>query len=366
MIRLNEMMDVDLLEARIRDGYVKVQRHPDDPALHILNYTDKATYERAWDEVTLQCRGLIVRQMAGEYYDAVVWARPWNKFFNLNEPDAAGFRDDDYVYVLDKVDGSLGICYLAPDGKWAIATRGSFTSEQAQHATKVLRTRYRDWHPGYGDVTFLFEIVYPENRIVLDYGEFDDLVLLGAVHRDSGTPRVYTAAHMVWNGPKARLLTYTTFRDACLLPQRMNAEGLVLIDPQTRRMVKVKQSDYIEKHRMVFGLTERRLWERLVNGDLPDDIMRDIPEELHPWADRVLQRLLQGYCHLQTQFENDLMRVHEGLPEGYTRRDFAIRVQSTCEIPGAVFALKDGKDISKTIWDLLRPDHVPFTYEEAA
>ena len=70
------------------------------------------------------------------------------------------------VEVTDKHDGSLGILYPAPDGRNAVATRGAFESAQALHASELYRREYeRAWRPESG-WTYLWEIVYPANRIV--------------------------------------------------------------------------------------------------------------------------------------------------------------------------------------------------------
>src|SRR6187402_342704 len=95
-------------------GYVRVNTHPDDPELFILNYTEKAAYEGVWNNVTLNCRGLIV--------DAGNWliARPFPKFFNYGQPGCPEIDLDEPVVVSDKLDGSLGILYRNPDtGKYA-------------------------------------------------------------------------------------------------------------------------------------------------------------------------------------------------------------------------------------------------------
>src|SRR5439155_17561955 len=47
------------------------------------------------------------------------------------------------------VHNSLGILYPTPEGH-AIATRGSFASEQALHATEVLREKYAAFEPPAG------------------------------------------------------------------------------------------------------------------------------------------------------------------------------------------------------------------------
>ena len=114
----------------IDDGLVTERAHPDDPGLRIYNYTPNVQYGRVWDDVTLQCRGLILR---GEE----VVARPFKKFFNLGELDSPPTSPP--RRISGKMDGSLGISYIAPDGLWSLATRGSFASEQAIEGTKMLR-----------------------------------------------------------------------------------------------------------------------------------------------------------------------------------------------------------------------------------
>src|SRR5580704_13443222 len=82
-IKLADLLDLGELEAAVEQGFVRRQVHPDLP-LSILNYTERTQYERAWTDVTRQCRGLIVDE------DGWVHARPFGKFFNYGEhPEGA-------------------------------------------------------------------------------------------------------------------------------------------------------------------------------------------------------------------------------------------------------------------------------------
>jgi RNA ligase len=107
----------------------------------------------------------------------------------------------------------------------------------------------------------LFEIVYPENRIVLDYGGRDDLMLLGAVEIATGRsvgPNDSHACGGRGRAPSVRI------RDGCRCARRPaapNAEGLVLHLIDTDERVKIKQEDYVALHRIVTGLNERTVWE---------------------------------------------------------------------------------------------------------
>ena len=69
-------------------------------------------------------------------------ARPFKKFFNLSD----GRTDITGEYeIYEKMDGSLGILFFY-EGEWILASRGSFTSEQAIEGKKILDdiVGYRD------------------------------------------------------------------------------------------------------------------------------------------------------------------------------------------------------------------------------
>lgn len=275
-------------ETAVEAGLIRVQKHPELP-LWINNYTDAAMYTKgSWDNPAIRiCRGLIT-----DIDDRIV-ARPFEKFFNHNQPEAGRPSLSLNATVLDKVDGSLGILYqtgkqvitaglFVPE--YAIATRGSFTSEQAIHATKVWQEKYADrWTPDPG-WTYLFEIVYPENRIVLDYGDMDDLVFLGAhlIKADglNFCPGKSAPGSTWWPGPMVESLSYRSLGKALEAPPRDNAEGMVVILPN--KMVKIKQEDYLILHKLMTGLRPRSIWEFLaVNA------CKDLIEKPKHWGSRI-------------------------------------------------------------------------------
>jgi hypothetical protein len=49
---------IETLEKYYEDGLLYKQTHPTLP-LTIWNYTPKVQYENIWDEITLQCRGMV-------------------------------------------------------------------------------------------------------------------------------------------------------------------------------------------------------------------------------------------------------------------------------------------------------------------
>lgn len=335
MVKLQDIMDMDLFNQMLKEGYVKGQRHPRLPFV-IYNYTANAQYENVWNDVTEQCRGLIVQLGTNR-----IIARPFRKFFNYGQPGSTILHPDSPVHVTDKADGSLGILYptlgLTPSG-YSVATRGSFTSEQAIHATKLFNDRYgKRWAPQ-PDFTFLFEIVYPGNRIVLDYGAMDDLILITAVDNLGGRSIPDAGSWSNWPGPTVQTFEYNTFREALEAPPRPNAEGLVIHDLKSGSRIKIKQADYIALHRILTGVSARTVWEylavnackhlvgKLIKRDLHwgtylgldpkdaehvlavgdnwfDKFIAGVPDEFYAWLESTMHRLQNEVANLRRDLE---------------------------------------------------------------
>jgi RNA ligase len=103
------------------------------------------------------CRGLVTDDKGN------IVARPFKKFFNMEEGKHTPTSDFE---VYDKMDGSLGIFFYY-EGGWVMATRGSFTSDQAVKGYEMM-FKY-DFANLHKDYTYLFEIIYDQNRIVVKY-----------------------------------------------------------------------------------------------------------------------------------------------------------------------------------------------------
>ncbi|NMO51998.1 2'-5' RNA ligase [Actinoplanes sp. TBRC 11911] len=362
MRRLYDVLDMADLTNAILNRLVRAQDHPDDPGLRILNYTELcAVTPGAWNRTTLACRGLIYRPGTLE-----VVARGFDKFFNYGQAGAPLIEPSASVVVSDKLDGSLGIIYPAPDGGWAVATRGSFASEQALHATQLLRTRYPDYRPQ-PDITTLVEIIYPGNRIVVDYAGMDDLVLIGG-QPAYGRPIPPAAMAMIsgWPGLVAHTMNAFTFGEALALPPRPNAEGIVVHDTVSGAMVKIKQDDYVALHKIITGLTARTVWEHMLTGRPIEEFLAKLPDEFHDWvlgtASAIDGRVFAEQGRLLSAFYEIVGRLPESfwdkIQDGITREDrkaFAAVVGDRLD-KWAMFALLDGRDIEPELRKRARPE----------
>jgi RNA ligase len=315
--------------------------------------------------VTKQCRGLIVR---GNWMhpDAEVVARPFPKFANLGECDGVVFDrvpEDRPFDVTVKLDGSLGILYRAPDGQPAIATRGSFTSEQALWATEHWRQEYlSSWRDPYipheGRLTLLFEIIYPGNRIVVDYGERESLELIAAIDNETGADE-----DIAWLGPRApRLDGLTDISEIAALAaaspeEYVNQEGFVLrFAPETPGQssvrVKVKFSEYVRLHRIVTGVSSKTIWESLRDNRPLTDLLDRVPDEFYAWVQDTVEDLRRRYDAI----ESDCRTAFDARPQTTSRRDIATVFQSHPH-RSVLFRMLDGRDYSDLIWRAIRPTY---------
>jgi RNA ligase len=331
LAKFNDYVDRKLITRR---------EHPKADLL-IWNYTPIAAFSKQWDEVTLMSRGLIT-DLEGN-----IKARPFEKFFNYGEyqgelPDAA-------FNVAEKMDGSLGIMYH--DGKrWAIATRGSFDSEQARIGTQMLRKYIIDFgdywiEPNY---TYLFEIIYPQNRIVVDYGDAYRLVYLTAINTATGAEDLEEVDYpdkvkYVVNLPIDKLNTLA----------QPNAEGFVVRWHNGLRL-KVKFDEYVRLHRILTNVSSKNIWEALKNHTDLQTILEGVPDEFYQWVQETIADLQNSRQVIVDAAEIAYDRVKD-----LERRDIAIELSGDKPIMSMVFAKLDGKDglFEEISWKLVKPEY---------
>lgn len=336
----------DELDAEEAAGFVRIQEHPEDPELWIANYTQHAAFEGRWNAVTLSCRGLIFNAFGD------IIARPLPKFFNYGQVGCPEIDLNAPVSVSDKMDGSMGVMYQFNGPDWRIATRGSFSSEQAVHATEILKRKYADFKPVSG-FTYVFEIIYPENRIVCDYGSQDDLVFLAVVDTEYGYsygPEV--AEEFFWHGPAAEVFQYRTFREALEATPRSGKEGLVVHLLGYNDRVKLKQEDYIHLHRIITGLNARSVWQAMKDNKV-DDLLDAVPDEFHGFVRGVLRDISDEINIKYQEIWEEYINI--GGME-VVRKDFAAKAVKS-GYRAELFLLYDGKDVLGFLLEKARPKH---------
>lgn len=352
--------DLNILNSYLEKGLLEKNDHPTLP-LSIWNYSRECQYSGAWDEVTLKCRGLILD------HDGNLVAKAFDKFFNYEEvADKVPVRGD-YVYVQEKVDGSLGILFNY-EGEWHMATKGSFVSEQAKKGMEILRSKYQlgSFIP---EMTYLCEIIYPENRIVVDYGEKETLIFTGVT---SGMEELHwTTAQSVFvaSGIK-KLDTVKTEQhfsfgkdlyESLKAKEEENREGFVLrFQPGNFRM-KIKFEEYVRLHRILTEFSNKDIWEYLKDKRDLSKLLDRVPDEFDHWVRETARDLTLRFENIQRDYVSHFLEIKDKSPD---RKSFAEKAKGFPH-SGILFALLDGREYDEQIWKIIRPTYQkPFWKKE--
>jgi len=345
---------LDILNDYIGRGLIVKQDHPTLP-LSIYNYSRTCQYDRLWDAVTLDCRGLVLDN------EGNVVAKPFPKFFNMEELSNSEIPNESFE-VFEKMDGSLGIAFYY-NGDWIVATRGSFVSEQAVKATEMLKgLSILKNYPTTGlrkNWTYLFEIIYDENRIVCRY-PFEGLVLLGAYDRDTldeiefetltKSVALFTDVRVVrkYNG----VTDFTKLKDMI----SNDAEGYVIRFKGGKRM-KIKGEEYVRLHKIITNVSNVDIWELLRTGGDLNELLERVPDEFDTWVKDTVKDLVVRFENIKRDYLEIFSIIRS---ENLSRKEFAIKA-IRYNHASILFSMLDGRDYDSIIWKCIRPKYAkPF------
>lgn len=332
-------MNQELFKQMINEGYISKRPHNTLP-LNIYNYTKLAQFQRVWNEATINSRGLILDDNNN------IVARGFPKFFNMEELPELDINIPNEEYeVYTKQDGSLGIIFKY-NNEIIIATRGSFHSEQSEWATKFFNENYSHINIEEGK-SYLVEIIYPENRIVVDYEGKQDLILLAILDSKTGEDL-----------PLENIgLPITEKHDSMSFEQlkklnRSNEEGFVIKFKSGFRM-KIKFENYIELHRIMTGINEKRIWEWFKDTKDLNELLEGLPEEFKTWIDGVWVDLKTNYLRIEDETDKIIKEVKELSNERKKQAQYILK--NNKELAGIIFNKLDNKDCFIQICQLIKP-----------
>ena len=247
--------------------------------LLLLKY-GKTIWNTGWHNFAKQCRGKVI-----DLNTRKVVVYPFNKFFNLNEVEET---KEDYivdllnkakaVYVTDKKDGSA-IIITNYNGELIINTNGEFQNDQIRWAKKLLVEKYGFFYNNVPEgYTFIFELIHPENKIVLDYGNEESLYLLAI--RDLSTLKLFSYPELERVAKKFHLditesFEYTdlyTFIEKTQNETENIKEGWVfrVITETDDIMFKLKYQEYFRLSRIKNTPSLKKVYTLLQSGNLDD------------------------------------------------------------------------------------------------
>jgi len=341
-------VDWNVLNTYIDNNLIIKNKHPEYD-IWILNYAPKTQAKKYWDEYTMSCRGMVIDA------EGNILARPFQKFKNYEEHDPSEIDMSMPFNIFEKMDGSLIIVfYYEPRMTWIVASRGSFISEQSLEAEKMIDAKI------YGHLntkcTYLFEIIYPENRIVVDYGDKRELVLLGRIVTETGVEA--THEDLINNCSKfftvVKKFELKNINDLAELKalEEDNKEGFVVRFENGFR-VKVKFTEYIRLHGILTNVSNLTVWEHLKNNYNFDELLDRVPDEFYNWLQRTVKILQVEFNEVERQALLEFVRIHyiNGITD---RKDFAMEAIKT-KHSSILFKLYDKRSYTDIIWKKIRP-----------
>ena len=316
----------------------------------------------------MNCRGLILDGKGN------IIAKPFKKFFNIGEyseqNDLGKIPNYTWFNKWEKMDGSLGILYRMPNGEFRIATRGSFSSDQAIRGTMIFNEMFKNPETIFtnDNWTYLFEIIYPENRIVVDYKGKEELVLLDVINKMDSESKCYEELlefSNEFNIPITQYYGRVSYNRHAFLKIEGDIlegnEGFVLKFDNGLR-VKVKSDEYCRLHRILTQTSNKSVWEILRNhGDI-NEILDRVPDEFYQWTRNTVYNFNENYKLIEHSCQIIVNKCK--LKERKEVADYFNQKENKM-YRGILFLMYDNKDYEDVIWKMLRPIYSkPFAEEK--
>lgn len=345
-------LDMEKLRRYVELEKLLCHPHPTLP-LYSWSYSRTCQFAQDWDELTLLCRGLVTDE------EGNVVALPFPKFFNWEENRHEGTSDFE---LYKKLDGTLGILFNY-EGEWVFKTKKSFDSEYVYFFRDHFFENHSSSLPLLDEnVTYLFELIHPNFRVVVDYEGMERIILIGAFDRISGNEipmqdlQVGYQDHFHY----VKRYEYLEGKDLSFLKglNAENEEGFVLRFSNGQRC-KIKFKDYVQLHSLFTNTSNQLVWEMAKEGREFDEATLDkIPDELYAWIEETRNELLHTFQSILQTHQIEYTRIRD--LNLSSRKEFAqevVRVSKKKNLyPWILFGMEDGNDYQNKLWLRLKPE----------
>ena len=270
------------------------------------------------------------------------------------------------------MDGSLGILFYY-ENEWHLATKGSFTSEQAKKGMEILKEKYQVFDQAFiKEVTYIVEIIYPSNVIVVDYMGKEKIVFLST--SINGEEQHWTTSLSIFNasGIKKEDIVkseqhfsfgtdlYKTLKDK----DTKNKEGFVLRFQPGNFRIKIKFEEYVRLHKLLTNFSNVDIWEYLKDDKDINILLEKVPDEFDAWVRGTISDLK----YHKYRIEERAGKMHDYFRYGKygdretepTKKEFAEHLEfckTEASIKAICFSIWDKRNYDTIIWKMLRPKY---------
>lgn len=288
------------------------------------------------------------------------------KFFNVNQ--TIGWMYDDVknkkiTRVQNKEDGSIISFVKFANGKVRAKSKMSFESEQAvmaqevydndENLQKMVKTMIDQNLP----IIPIFELVSPENQIVLEYQK-TELRLLQVRNAEYGTYSDTEEVALSWNVPYAEEFPESMKNLDDLLARKeldqSNIEGWV-VTFNDGQMAKIKTDKYLSLHGLIGpdAFRENLLVKTILDGNIDDVISSLVPGNKKDKIIEVTEKVTHHFNHLVVEFKELRRKYFQDFEED--RKTFALKYRNEELFSGVMKTLNTSfKDVEKTAEDQVK------------
>lgn len=306
----------------------------------VLNYKIDSTPK--FHPIVCECRNLIL-----SLPDYKVLSRSFDRFFNYGEGDDYKTFNWKNAKYYNKLDGSLISLYN--DGKkWCVSTKGTAFAESTTPMGKTYFELFTEAINGMDlqkfcellnkNVTFIFELTSPYNRIVTRY-ENTKITLLSARLKDTGT---YLSEEFLIDGldyfrhPIELVESYefNTVEEVLKFVESRSQmdEGVVCFDETTQKRIKIKNSSYVSLHHLRGNeVTIKSILTLLLKKE-EDEYFTYFEED---------QEIFKPYMEKFYNLKNEVENVFNELKDIEDQKSFALKAKKY-NFSGILFSMKKG------------------------
>lgn len=277
-----------------------------------------------------------------------VIGRNFDKFHNLE--DNRHTEEEDFI-LYEKLDGSLTTLFYYND-KWLIASRGTFCSPQAAKAQDLLDKKY-EVNRLDKDTSYSFELIYPENKHVVNYGQREELVYLASFQKD-GTESFDDELMENIGFPVVKTFTgyhFSEFRNH----NWKNYEGAVVKFANGTR-AKIKFEGYLNLFYSDIIKSPFQVWDAYIEGKSLEMMSEGLPDEVRIWLNATWEGFEAKYKEIRDRISASVEGLDPELRLKMNRGRLALQIKHDPDHK-MMFALIDEKQslLRKQICLLMKP-----------
>lgn len=327
------IVDKKFLDKLCDDGYLYNNKHP-IMNLWIYSYTDKIHPVLSVKELIDTCNGLVIDE------NGKVIAKPFRRFYNIDTMNKK-IPLEPYI-VTEKVDGNM-VIVTRHNRELVVCSRCSFNDEVSNTARSLMLKNYDQKIIEHG-YTYIFELVSPKLRNIIDYGFSETLYLITIIKTVNGVEIPYDniASNSRYKSLVPKVTVDKDFFELAKLNYD-NKEGLVIhFTGKSDLRCSIIYDNYTRIVNLLDNTSVKDIWEVLRTKQSVDDIIEDTSEDFYNWYISNVSILCKKFITLESEIMSKYTAHKNGSTENY-------------EHQLAFGKLDRNESIDDYVWSVLEP-----------